>query len=205
MSLRGDALEILDAVVPSDYGDSKFSAIIGDMYREGPGSGTTCGFLTSYLLFMLGCRRPEIVNRNDPSSGLRYHIGENISRLVGGAKELAAWRDGPQGIKPGDCYFMSNGPPLTEHVGCYRRSPDPRHWETDDAGQRNNAGHQAARRRIRGFDGARLETPNGWKPVVGYVDIAALPYTVGPQVAVGGSGLLLLGAALVGGWILLEG
>src|SRR5262245_34519869 len=133
MSRRDDALAIIASVVPSDYGDPKFSKIIGDLYRESPTSGTTCGYLVSYLLYELGCRAP-IVNRNDPAYGLRYGIGENISRLLGGAKALGAWRAGPEGIRPGDCYFISNGPPLTEHVGVFIAHVDGSHVQTGDAG-----------------------------------------------------------------------
>lgn len=201
MSLRGDALDIIARVVPSDYGDARFSAIIGDMYRESPTSGTTCGYLTSFLLYELGCRAPEIVNRN--GDGLRYHIGENISRLVGGAKKLGAWRTGSAGIRPGDCYFISLGPPLTEHVGVLKQERGSR-WITADAGQRNAGGHQAARFVERAFDGRTLWTPNGPKPVVGYVDIEALPYTA--RRASSAMNSILLAALAVGGLLyLMEG
>jgi len=176
--IRTLALAIVNEVVPSNYGDPKFTRIIDGMYTEGPGAGTTCGFLASYLLFSLGCRAPEIINRNDPESGLKYQIGANISRLIGGAKALGAWRVGPAGIKPGDILFLSNGPPATEHVGIFMRAPDALHWETADAGQTNAQGHQAARKVLRTFDGARLGTPNGTKTIQGYVDIEAVPRAV---------------------------
>ncbi len=173
--LRNRALKIISYVVPSDMGDAKFSKIIGDMYHEGVGAGTTCGFLTSYLIYELGVRAPEIVNRNDTAAGLSYHIGENISRLVSGAKALRAWREGAAGIKPGDIYFVSNGPPATEHVGVFDSQPDATHWKTADAGQTNSQGRQAARYVIRDFDGVHLGTPNGQKVIQGYIDISALP------------------------------
>src|SRR5689334_12217607 len=64
MGLRDDALALIASVLPSDYGDPRFSLLIGDMYREGPGAGTTCGFLPSFVLLMLGCISPAIINRN---------------------------------------------------------------------------------------------------------------------------------------------
>ncbi len=176
MSRRSQALAIVSSVVPSIYGDAKFSRIIDGLYTAGDGAGTTCGFLASYLLFQLGCRAPEIVNRTDAASGLKYEIGGNISRLVSGAKALGAWRTGAAGIKPGDIYFISNGPPLTEHVGVYI-SGDAAHWTTADAGQRGPNGEQAAKTQVRAFDGENLGTLNGPKTIQGYVDIDALPLT----------------------------
>jgi len=204
MSLRDQAKEIVDAVVPSDIGDAKFTEIIGDppMYTEGPNAGTTCGFLASYLLFELGVRDPRIVNRNDPESGLQYHISENISRLISGAKALGAWRDGPHGIKPGDIFFISNGPSPTEHVGVFRGQPDAGHWDTADAGQTNSAGRQAARFQTRTFDGTNLGTLNGQKKIQGYVDIDALPIAVRPSEHKGlWVAAVALGAAAVAGAI----
>jgi len=214
--IRDDALAIVSSVVPSDYGDTKFSTLIGNMYTERQRAGSTCGFLTSYLLFQLGCRSPLIVNRNDPASGLTYKIGANVSRLVGGAKSLGAWRPGPMGIRHGDIYFISNGPPETEHVGVYLGAPDGAHWDTADAGQTNSGGHQAARYVTREFDGVRLgpnpldEDPDPTrvqppKIIQGYVDIEALPYGASAVVAsktkwiIGGVAILTV--AYVAGWL----
>lgn len=216
MSIRSNAIAIVGSVVPSDYGDAKFSALIGDMYTEGPRAGSTCGFLTSYLLFQLGCRSPLIVNRNDPGSGLVYKIGANVSRLVGGAKALGAWRTGPSGIRPGDIYFISNGPSETEHVGVYLAAPDGSYWDTADAGQTNSGGHQAARYVTRDFDGVRLgpnqvdEDPDPTrvqppKIVQGYIDIEALPYGVPAVVASKGKwiavGVAVVVVAFAAGWL----
>lgn len=198
MNIHDRALAIIDNYVPSDIGDDRFGALIGDMYTEGPGAGTTCGFLVSRLLFDLGVRDPRIVNRNDADSGLKYHIGENISRLVGGAKALGAWREGAEGIKPGDIYFISNGPPASEHVGVFKRQLDDTHWETADAGQRNSEGRQAARFVTRTFDGSNLGTPNGQKVIQGYVDLDALPIAV-PTPATSGKGFWVAAGLLAAG------
>lgn len=202
MSLRSRALAIVAGVVPSNYRDARFQRIIGDLYVESPTSGTTCGYLASYLLYQLGCRAPQIVNRTDARWGLMYGIGENISRLVSGAKALGAWRVGARGIRAGDIYFISNGPPASEHVGVFMGAPDPGHWRTADAGQRDAAGHQAARYRVRAFDGVNLETPNGPKVVQGYVDIEALPYAAGGAET---GDLFFIAALLAAGYFLSEG
>jgi Stage II sporulation protein len=175
MSLRDDALVLIATVVPSDYGDPRFSLLIGDMYREGPGAGTTCGFLPSFILLMIGCISPVIINRNAFEYGLYYHIGENISCLVSGARQLGAWVDGDQGIRAGDVFFLSNGPPLTEHVGHLVRDEGAA-WLTADSGQRNASMHQAARYVRRTKAPGVLWTPNGSKTIQGYIDIDRLPY-----------------------------
>ncbi len=183
MDRRRQALAIVASVVPSDWGDARFARILGGRYT--PGYGTTCGYLTSYVLYELGCREALIVNRDDPASGLTYHVGENVSRLVSGAKALGAWREGPGGMRPGDMYFITNGPPESEHVGILVRA-DGRAWTTADAGQRNPKGEQAARYVSRAFDGKSLTSAGGGLPraLAGYVDIDALPLGKrGPELA----------------------
>jgi hypothetical protein len=193
MFLRASAFSIVRSVVPSDWGEARFERMTGGRYT--PGYGSTCGFLTSYLLWALGCRAPEIVNRDDPRWGLHYEAGANISRLVGGAKALGAWRDGPGGIRLGDIYFITNeaGDPSSEHVGVFLYAARG-HWITADAGQRNEVGEQSARYPTRPFDGRYLSGPGGGNPRVvrGYVDIEALPYAARSSF---GWPLLLLGAA----------
>jgi hypothetical protein len=179
VSLRSRALAIVTSVVPSNWGDQKFSRVVNGSYA--PGFGTTCGFLPSYMLWMLGCRDNRIVNRRDPAAGLEYHVGENVSRLVAGAKALGAWRDGAAGIKPADIFYINapGGPATTEHVGVLMQA-SPGAWLTGDAGQRNGAGQQAARFVHRPFDGVHLGTMNGPKVVVGHIDIEALHYAAAP-------------------------
>ena len=155
-----------------------------------PGYGTTCGFLCSYLLYRLGCRDGRIVNRRDDEAGLVYHPGENISRLVNGARALGAWRSGPLGIRPGDIYLLSRGEPSSEHVGVFLGSASGTWW-TADAGQTAADGTQAAAYCARAFDGTAVGGPAGerLRPVVGYVDLDALPLPVPWR------GLLIPGAA----------
>lgn len=201
-SLRDRALQIIARVVPSDYGDALFAKIIDGLYEEAPHAGTTCGFLASYLLYELGVRAPEIVNRNDEAWGLRYQIGGNISRLIAGAKALGAFRPGAEGIKPGDIYFVSNGTSSSEHVGVFIRAIDGRHWQTADGGQTNGQGHQAARYVTRDFDGTHLGSPNGQKVIQGYIDIEALPLAAAPAEKGRGLGRTIL---LVGGGVFAAG
>ncbi len=201
---RQRALALLALVVPSDWGSAAFASIVDGHYS--PGFGTTCAYLIAWLLWALGCRDAAIVNRDDAASGLRYRVGEGVSRVVNGAKALGAWRDGCAGIKPGDPFFLSLGPAITEHLAVFvaRGSRGGvSAWRSADAGQRRTAladvtvdpeadgfldafdgealagetaSDQCARYVVRDFDGSRLRTVNGWKPIVGYVDLDALPF-----------------------------
>jgi hypothetical protein len=64
MDCRAPAHRLIDAVVPSDFGDEKFATIING--RNSPGYGTTCAYLPALLLWSLGCRQNALVNYDDP-------------------------------------------------------------------------------------------------------------------------------------------
>lgn len=193
--VRAQALSACNDVVPSDYGDVTFEVLTGGKFT--PGFGSTCGFLTSYVLMRIGCSDATILNREVPEYGLKYTPGDNISRLVSGAKALNCWKtiqaDGPPSQM--DLVFYSNGPANTEHVNVFDRSIQDANgsswWTSYDAGRTNARGAQCARyldripdpsapsqeteaRRV-SDDGASLIFIGGPRIVQGYVDLDLVP------------------------------
>lgn len=171
MSFRDDALEAASWCCPSKYPDAIFQEMTGGKFQ--PGFGSSCGFLTSYVLLQIGVRDERILNRDVPEYGLKYTPGDNISRLVNGGKTLGAWRtvenDGEP--LPGDLVFCSNGPANTEHVFCFRSS-DGVNWNSYDGGHPSADEANEATRPL--LSGARLSFFGGPRKIVGYVDISAL-------------------------------
>jgi hypothetical protein len=167
------------AHVPSDTGDGRFEEVIGDMYT---GAGT-CGFLASFALSAGGICDPRILNRPETETGATYHLGENISRLVGGAKQLGAWIEWsstpPYGPSPGDILFLSGGKDengnFLEHVCVFqseeRDGSGGVHWVTWDAGVTNAHGQQSAAERTREVDGRELVRNGLRRKLEGFVDI----------------------------------
>lgn len=100
-TLRLLAVLALYAQIPCDFPYSdvrdyperchpeKFQRITDAKWRPDWGPGTTCGFLTSWLLYALGCRDGSTVNRDDPAwnathrkeESLAFKIGKNICML----------------------------------------------------------------------------------------------------------------------------
>lgn len=182
---RARAVRLIQSYVPSETGDAKFAEISKDY----GGIGTTCGYLTGWLLWRLGAKDNRIVNREQAADGLKYHVAENISRLVGGAKALGAWRTLADGLpKPGDmAYYATNPPPgpppagwnWHEHVNVVLDA-GPDEWRTADGGRTVN-GHQAAeivtRKRV-GSD--KLDYLGGPRSIIGWVDLDAVPLEAPP-------------------------
>lgn len=168
------AMQLLQLYVPFIQGDSKFAEVCKDF----GGSGTTCGFLCHWLMWRLGCRDPKIVNRSDPSSGLKYRIGMNIAMIYrGGGSPWVTMKPGmtPQ---PGDVCLVSNGPSSTEHVFVFVSQEididGSIHWNTADAGQRDPSGPFVAAKWCR-----RKLVGNvlGDRKVMGWIPLAQLNYT----------------------------
>lgn len=185
---RAAAARVVDAYVPSDYGDANFSAIING--RWSPGGGTTCSYLPALCLYLAGCRAPELVNFDDVNGGTTWDVGAGISKLVQGARRLGCWVDDGPGREPSrmDVAFISNGPPLTEHVAVV---VDPSIWRDASAGQTNAQGNQAARIVDRQIDDQRatggvrrLSNPlpigGGYRQLQGWVSLDLVPWTVDP-------------------------
>lgn len=203
-SVRDQSIAACQRVVPCDYGDPQFSVMTGGIFTEDFGS--SCGYLTSLALQDIGCRDGRILNRTEAEpdqftgEALVYVPGDNISKLVGGAKANGSWRtlaDGPP--KRGDLLFFSLGPAHTEHVSVFdhfETADDGTTWLSSyDAGRTNQAGHQCARylseypdatgenhfttAMRRCYDNGTFDFVGGARPLVGYVDIEAVPTVPG--------------------------
>ncbi len=190
MGVRDVAMAACQDVVPSHYPLDPFQRMTGGKFQ--PGFGSSCGFLTSYVLMAVGCRDRAILNRE--VDGLIYTPGDNISRLVGGAKQLGCWRTMVDGEpQQGDLVFCSNGPPLTEHVFCLS-SNDGDHWHSYDGGSPAADHSQENVRQRVGSDG--LVFINGPRKVQGYVDLDCVPLSADPLFDGGALGPALNLAAL---------
>lgn len=219
--LRRAALAILRLYVPSTYGDPRFTDMINGSWA--PGYGTTCGYLVSLLLWLLGCRDPRVVNREVPADGLHYHAGANMSQPVNGAKAVGAYRTTGT-PKPGDPYFVFVDPPVITASGAkdYRNhmgivvgvSNDGATWHTADAGQGSSLEQSAAyrERSYRASPSPMLSINGEWRHVH-FIDLDALPMGTPPRpwpvdagtgansdVATGIAGLGALILAAIAGW-----
>src|SRR5262249_40752259 len=140
----------------SDYGDEQFADLLNGRWQ--PGGGTTCTFPPHRMLNLLGCRDNRLVNFDSDDGLTRWEMGAGgglgVSKLYYGAKAVGCWVDDGHGRdrSHGDIYFISNGPPATEHVGIVI---DPAVWESADAGQKNEHNHEAARIVRRNVDDRR--------------------------------------------------
>lgn len=180
MSVREVAIAACQHVVPSQYPRAEFQEMTGGKFE--PGFGSSCGFLTNYVLMAIGCRDARILNRE--VDGLAYMPGANISRLVGGAKTLGCWRTMSEGEPTtGDLIFCSNGPPSTEHVFVLS-SNDGDHWHSYDGGSPAADRSQENTRQRVGADG--LVFINGTRRIQGYVDLECVPTSADPMFDGGG-------------------
>lgn len=195
--VRSAAMDLLEGYLPCETGSAAFDEIAKDYGRM----GTTCGYLTGWLLWKLGCVDPRIVNREEPEDGLHYAVGMNIARLVQGAKSMGAWRsihaDGPP--KPGDLVYYAKDPPeiradgsknFKEHVNVAVECPIGGVWRTGDAGRTNmTTGEQMAEFVERKqFANGSIDYMGGPRQVFGYVDLEAVPFANAPPDGFGGGG-----------------
>jgi peptidoglycan hydrolase-like protein with peptidoglycan-binding domain len=182
------AKRLIDAYVPSDTGDPRFSEIAQDY----GGVGTTCGFLCHWLLWRLGCANREIVNRKAPG-GFSYRIAQNISRIWNGGRPpfVSTLNNSilQSGGRPqlGDIVFIKTDPTIAsgagEHVFVFLEEVvrDGRViWKSADAGQKNAAGKEGARHVEREFilQGRRglLRKGNGERTIMGWLPLANLQF-----------------------------
>ena len=152
MRTRDAAIALLDLYLPAaevplptdpPLAGPHFLEIAGDFFKaEHLLHGTTCGYLPPWLLWRLGMIDPDIIDRTAPEDGLTYTPGQQIARLIKGAKKFGAWHPfkvGEPGPRPGDpVYYFREGPSHTfgggEHVNIYRGS-DGASWSTADGGR----------------------------------------------------------------------
>lgn len=163
-----DSVEgILAPLFPSKYPDANFQEITGGKFA--PGFGSSCGFVPSYLWYMLGVTDCNILNRD--TSDCQYIPGANISKIYNGGRALGVWVDDlSQTPKRGDVVFCSNGPPNTEHVFVIKDVVGDTWYSWDGGHPSADAMSEASR----AFNGAQLQFLGGPRTVKGWVDLERL-------------------------------
>lgn len=183
---RRRALDILDEVVPSKYGDDRFRRLAPGFRVEGEGDSlrvfdgatelphgmTTCGYLPGYL-------------------GARLGLAKSLSSfgteaLRTNAQGWGAWVTPQEGKqpKPGDAYAIAGPNGGIVHVGVFvRRNPDGS-WHTADAGQGTHAA-QEAQYVDRPYDATAhtLGGPLGPRPLAGFADLDKVPPLADARIA----------------------
>ncbi len=83
MGLDRDYVKQLCELYFPNHGEKYALGTVGmdHICKDYGGVGTTCGYLTHWLLWKAGCGHMELVNRTEPDSGFNYVNGENISRV----------------------------------------------------------------------------------------------------------------------------
>jgi hypothetical protein len=162
--LRGYAMRLIDEKVPFHRGDATYKEVVETTgwIKTPDNPGTTCGFLCHWLMWKLGVGDKAVLNWPDDSRGVKWKIGENISKIWNkGARpfvqitmpyapttkqnplvnmlELGASM-GIGGPQPGDSIFIREpgGSPGSEHVFVFlrsRKTPNGVEWDTAEAGQ----------------------------------------------------------------------
>jgi hypothetical protein len=134
---RRRALEVVDEVVPSRYGDDRFRRLAPGYRAEGEGDTlrtfdgakelpkgfTTCGYLPGFLGSRLGLAKSL---SSYGTEGLRTN-----------AEGWGAWIKPGEGRlpKPGDAYAIEGANGGIVHVGIFIRQNADGSWHTADAGQ----------------------------------------------------------------------
>lgn len=126
---REFAVRLLDMFIPSKVGDEKFKEICQGRAEDNRDAGkffSTCGEIAMFLLERLGYRG-KCLNRmlKDENGKIvrSYVYGMNMNRLLFAPKKEGVFVKHLAGGPPpkrGDIFFISNGPPKTEHVGVVR-------------------------------------------------------------------------------------
>lgn len=172
---RQRVLQLLNEVIPSQYGDAKFKRIAPGYTPDDPAlpkGFTTCGYLPCFIGRELG---------------LKGVTECGLERLRERGRELNAWiePDGTNRPKPGDLYGIDttigigpNAKNLIVHVGVIVDSSGPV-WTTADAGQGSVGTGQAALFVKRPYDPIRMTLGGPAKPrkLAGWIDIDKLSTT----------------------------
>lgn len=122
---RTRALGLVAGVVPSKYGDAKFTQLAPSYKADDPklpAGFTTCGYLVCYVAAKLGLQ------------GMITRCGTNGVRDAG--KTAGAWVDAGGAARPlpSDFYCIVNDKGGVDHVGVIVDASGPV-WKTADAGQ----------------------------------------------------------------------
>ena len=166
------ALAAVSAVVPSKYGDARFSELAPSYTPDDPKlpkGFTTCGYLPGYVGGKIGV----------PT---RY----GLASIRTEAQKHGAWVEagGDRRPKPGDFFLIGTASGMIAHTGVIVDAGGSL-WKTADAGQ-GARDKQEARFVDRPYDAAAvtLGGPAGPRPLIGWMDIDKMP---------GGGGLAGLG------------
>jgi len=179
---RAYAMKLMSLYVPSDYTDKRFEEITqgrAQAARKTNSFFSTCGELVMFLLYRMGYRGP-ILNRDlakEDGGPRKYAYGQNMSRIFNTSKKEGVWVPFKQGMtpNPGDCCFVSNGPPRSEHVFVFKEHfvrDGSLYWRTYDAGQGGRV-TQAAKVCERQVKGTRA----GGKSCYGWINIDRIELT----------------------------
>lgn len=179
---RAFAMKLMERFVPCDYRDKKMWEITqgrAQAARETNDFFSTCGELVMFLLYRMGYRY-KILNRTltkDDGGPSKYQYGANMNRIFGTSKKECVWVPFKQGMtpNPGDCCFISNGPPSTEHVFVFKKQfvkDGELYWQTYDAGQGGRI-TQAAKVCEKKVKGTRV----GGRTCYGWINIDRLVLT----------------------------
>jgi hypothetical protein len=167
---RAKVLEAIAAVVPSQYGDSKFKKIAPGYDPADPAlptGFTTCGYLPCYVGSVLGA--PKCITQG------------GLEQMRTNGRALGAWVDagGTNRPKPGDLYAIGTDK-LIVHVGVII-DPSGDVWKTADSGQGAMGSGQSALYVERSYDPTNV-TLAQTKPVLGkprklagWIDIDKVP------------------------------
>lgn len=172
------AVDAITRYLPNDTGDPCFAEIAKDF----GGKGTTCGFLVHWLLWRIRYLNASITNRTEKEDGLKYVSGANISRVFNSGR--APFRMYKKGTtpSPGDICFVSNGPPITEHVFVFLREEikdGKKYWVIGEGGQKNDEGQECMRINTKPWDGTFITGKTGPKKLMGWIPIRELPLEPG--------------------------
>lgn len=169
------AQAVIQQYVPAKQGSPEWKLVCQDF----GGVGTTCGYLAAFVLYALGYRGP-LMNRNVPEDGIKYRPGSNVSAIWNAGRP--PFRRMSSGDVPelGDIVFISNGPPITEHILIFMQQvvrDGKVYWRSGDGGQLGNA-LELCERELR--EGKILGPPGKGRTVMGWIPLKSLTYTAEP-------------------------
>lgn len=212
--LRQQAVALVQSYVGYSLNDPQFEEVTQG--RNHSSGYSACGDLINFVMFRLGCRDQSIVNRDEPSAGLSWHVGENISRPYNGAKAAGIWTNVADGVDPapGDLCLIGQWPNEQEHVFCVL-DVNGNEWTSGDYGQVNASGQPSSKLVSRTRSGNKL----GSRTIIGWINLDALSLSAaadmtgvenppgvppaggggGAAATGGGVGSLIVGLLVVGG------
>jgi hypothetical protein len=174
-ALRAYVVEQARRLVPCDLGDAVMAELCQG--RGGWARYSSCGDLGHYLLDAVGCRDGRLVNRDDPFTGRKWAVSQNMSKLLQGGRELRCWVDARGAARPPPGVIAMVG---DRSKGEQEHVLVPLLWTGDtllsaDLGQANDAGKQCGRFVERTFRVEGGRPLLGSRHLLGWVDPALAP------------------------------